>query len=158
MYDQTYNLVDNPINRYAIGNRTPNLKKDNDGGLTLYIQSDSPGQDKESNWLPSTKSGSFFMLLRTYLPGLEIVEQKWAPPGVVKVNCSPSIALAIVRQKIPRPRPIPRMAFSLVRLTVSGRFVGLPASWLFATSIITPLSKRPGAPERIVHLPMRVFH
>jgi hypothetical protein len=86
MYDQTYNLVDNPINRYAIGNRTPNLKKDNDGGLTLYIQSDSPGQDKESNWLPSTKSGSFFMLLRTYLPGLEIVEQKWAPPGVVKVN------------------------------------------------------------------------
>jgi hypothetical protein len=54
--------------------------------LTLYIQSDSPGQDKESNWLPSTKSGSFFMLLRTYLPGLEIVEQKWAPPGVVKVN------------------------------------------------------------------------
>jgi hypothetical protein len=86
MYDQTYNLVDNPINRYAIGNRTPNLKKDNDGGLTLYIQSDSPGQDKESNWLPSTKTGSFFMLQRTNLPGLEIVEQKWAPPGVVKVN------------------------------------------------------------------------
>lgn len=86
MYDPTFNLVENPINRYAIGNRTQNLKKDADGGLTIYIQGDSPGKDKESNWLPSPKSGSFFMLLRTYLPDPEIVEQKWVPPGVVKVN------------------------------------------------------------------------
>lgn len=82
MYDPTYNLVDNPINRYAIGNRTPDLKKDADGGLTLFIQSDSPGKDKESNWLPSTKTGSFLVIMRTYMPGPEIVEQKWAPPAV----------------------------------------------------------------------------
>lgn len=82
MYDPTYNLVDNPINRYAIGNRTPDLKKDADGGLTLFIQRDSPGKDKESNWLPSTKTGSFLVIMRTYMPGPEIVKQKWAPPAV----------------------------------------------------------------------------
>lgn len=86
IYDPTFNLVDNPINRYAIGNRTPDLKQDADGGLTLHIQGDSPGKNRESNWLPSTKSGSFFLLLRAYMPGPEIVEQKWAPPGVVRVN------------------------------------------------------------------------
>jgi hypothetical protein len=85
MYDPTYNLTENPIDRYSIGNRTPNLRKDADGGLTLYIQSDSPGKDKESNWLPSTKSGAFLLILRTYMPGPAIVEQKWTPPGVEPV-------------------------------------------------------------------------
>ena len=80
MYDRTFNFTPNPINRYAIGDRTPGLKKDADGGLTLYIQSTSPGKDKESNWLPSTASGLFYMVMRTYLPGAEIVEQQWAPP------------------------------------------------------------------------------
>jgi hypothetical protein len=80
MYDPTLNFTPNPINRYAIGDRTPGLKKDADGGLTLYIQSTSPGKDKESNWLPSTTSGPFYMVMRTYMPGAEIVEQQWAPP------------------------------------------------------------------------------
>jgi len=46
---QNYNLVANPINRHSIGNRTPGLKKDNDGGSTIYIQSESFGSGKESN-------------------------------------------------------------------------------------------------------------
>ena len=86
LYDPTYNFTDNPINRYAIGNRTEGLKIDADGGLTLYIQSTSPGKDEESNWLPCTKSGVFVMVLRTYLPGSAIVEQTWAPPGVAEVT------------------------------------------------------------------------
>jgi hypothetical protein len=69
-----------------MGDRAPGLKKDADGGLTLYIQSTSPGQDKESNWLPSTTSGSFYMVMRTYMPGAEIVEQQWAPPPVVRME------------------------------------------------------------------------
>jgi len=84
MYDPTYNLTDNPINRYSIGDRIKGLKKDADGGLTIYIQNTSPGKDKESNWLPSTQSGPFLLILRTYIPGEEILEQKWAPPPVVK--------------------------------------------------------------------------
>lgn len=82
MYDPTYNLVANPINRYSIGNRTPALKLDADGGLTLYVQSDQPAGDKQSNWLPSPAAGAFIMIMRTYMPGAEIVEQKWAPPGI----------------------------------------------------------------------------
>jgi len=83
LYDPTYNLTPNPIDRYAIGNRTAGLKTDADGGLTVYIQSASPGKDREANWLPSPKSGGFMLIMRTYMPGKDIVEQKWSPPGVV---------------------------------------------------------------------------
>lgn len=86
LYDPTYNFTPNPINRYSIGDRTPDVKRDPDGGLTVYIQSTSPGKDKESNWLPSTTSGLFILVMRTYMPGEEIVEQKWAPPPVVEVK------------------------------------------------------------------------
>ena len=82
MYDPTYNLVANPLNRYAIGDRTRGLKLDPDGGLTIYLQGTTPGADKESNWLPSPTSGPYLIVLRTYLPGAEIVEKKWSPPGV----------------------------------------------------------------------------
>jgi hypothetical protein len=82
MYDLTYNLVANPKNRYSIGNRTPDLKRDKDGGLTIYIQAESPGADQESNWLPSPAKGPFLVIMRTYMPGQAIIEQKWAPPGL----------------------------------------------------------------------------
>lgn len=86
MYDPTFNFTDNPLNRYSLGDRTKDLKKDADGGLTIYIQRNSPGEDNESNWLPSTQSGAFFLILRTYMPGAEIVEQKWAPPPVTELR------------------------------------------------------------------------
>ena len=54
MYDKDSYLVDNPINRYALGDRS-NMRLGDDGSLTIYIQSESPGKDKESNWLPSPK-------------------------------------------------------------------------------------------------------
>ena len=82
MYDPTLNFTDNALDRYSLGDRTKGLKKDADGGLTFYIQRASPGRDKESNWLPSPQSGPFFLILRTYMPGPEIIEQKWAPPPV----------------------------------------------------------------------------
>lgn len=86
MYGPDFNLVDNPISRYSIGDRTPNLKRDADGGLTIYIQASSPGKNKESNWLPSTKSGPMFLILRSYMPEKEIVERTWQIPGIIKVN------------------------------------------------------------------------
>ena len=86
LYDDTFNLVDNPINRYNISSQTGDYKKAKDGSLTLYVQNESPGKDKESNWLPSPKSGSFFMIFRTYIPAKEIVEQAWQIPGLVKVK------------------------------------------------------------------------
>ncbi len=57
MYDLPQSLlVANPINRYLINSpMLPHMKKDADGGLTIYIQNESPGKDKESNWLPAPK-------------------------------------------------------------------------------------------------------
>ncbi len=79
-----YNLVANPIDRYSLGDRS-GMKADADGGLTIYVQKDSPGPDKESNWLPAP-DGQFFMILRTYLPADDIVNQTWQPPKITAVN------------------------------------------------------------------------
>jgi hypothetical protein len=80
LYDETHNFVDNPLNRYSLGDRSREMKKDADGGLTLYIQAESPGGDKEGNWLPAPGGKPFSLTLRTYIPGKSIVDQTWAPP------------------------------------------------------------------------------
>ena len=85
MYDEDAYLVANPINRYALGDRS-HLKFDADGGLTLYIQSDSPGKDKESNWLPAPKDAGFKLALRLYAPKKEVADGTWAPPPVKRVG------------------------------------------------------------------------
>jgi hypothetical protein len=86
MYAADYNLVANPLNRYSIGDRTPNLAKDADGGMTLYIQATSPGADKESNWLPCPAEGTWFIILRMYQPRDEVIEATWRCPAVRKVD------------------------------------------------------------------------
>lgn len=75
-------LVKNPIDRYLINSpMLPGLKRDADGGLTLYIQSESPGADKQANWLPAPK-GPFMMAARYYWPKPELLEGKWSSPAV----------------------------------------------------------------------------
>ena len=75
-------LVKNPIDRYLINApMLPNLKRDPDGGLTIYVQSDSPGIDKESNWLPAPK-GPFMMAARYYWPKPDLLDDKWKSPPV----------------------------------------------------------------------------
>ncbi len=83
MYDMTFNFTDNPINRYAIGSLKEDYKLGEDGSLTIYIQHDSPGKDKEPNWLP-TPQGEFFVVFRTYGPGQELLEQTWEMPELVR--------------------------------------------------------------------------
>ena len=79
-------LVANPINRYLINSpMLPQLKKDADGGLTLYIQNESPGKDKEANWLPAPK-GPFAMYMRLYWPKQEAVDGKWKAPPLKKAE------------------------------------------------------------------------
>jgi hypothetical protein len=78
-------LVANPINRYLINSpMLPDLKRDADGGLTLYIQQDSPGKDKESNWLPAP-SGPFIAFMRLYWPKEAALTGKWKQPPMQKV-------------------------------------------------------------------------
>jgi hypothetical protein len=79
-------LVANPLNRYLINSpMLPHLKKDADGGFTLYIQHDSPGKEKEPNWLPAP-SGPFLLTLRLYWPKPEALSGVWKAPPVQRVS------------------------------------------------------------------------
>jgi hypothetical protein len=87
MYDLPASLlVANPINRYLVNSpMLPHLKTDTDGGLTLLIQNESPGKEKEANWLPAPK-GPFFMAMRLYWPKEEAMEGKWTQPPLKKAE------------------------------------------------------------------------
>lgn len=79
-------LCENPINRYLLNSpMMPQFTKDADGGLTLQIQSASPGADKEANWLPAPQ-GPFLMVMRLYWPREEAISGAWAAPALTKVN------------------------------------------------------------------------
>ena len=87
MYDSNYFFVANPINRYSISLRQ-NLKHNADGSVDLYIQKESPGADKESNWLPAP-AGKFILMRRMYWPDEKspsIISGSWEPPPVRKVS------------------------------------------------------------------------
>lgn len=86
MYDSSYFFVENSINRYSISPRQ-NLKSNPDGSTDLYIQHESPGKEKESNWLPAP-SGNFILMLRMYWPKEKkpsIIDGTWTIPPVKKV-------------------------------------------------------------------------
>ena len=85
MYNEKQRLAANPIDRFAIGDRDK-LAFNPDGSLDLYIQRESPGRDKELNWLPAPASGSFTMNLRLYSPKAEVLDGTWSPPGVTLVK------------------------------------------------------------------------
>ena len=87
MYDLPQSLlVANPLDRYLINSpMMPELKKDGDGGVTLYIQNESPGKALESNWLPAPK-GPFSMYLRMYWPKKAALEGKWKAPPLLMVK------------------------------------------------------------------------
>jgi hypothetical protein len=80
MYNPRQLFVKNPINRFAIGDRDA-LTLNNDGSLTLYIQHDSPGKDKESNWLPAAED-AFNLMMRLYWPRKPILDGSWRPPAI----------------------------------------------------------------------------
>ena len=85
MYNEKQAFAANPIDRYAIGDRDK-LAFGPDGTLDLYIQRESPGQDKEANWLPAPASGPFTMNMRLYWPKPEVLYGNWMPPGVTLVQ------------------------------------------------------------------------
>ena len=78
--------VENPLHRYAVGNRTPGLARGNDGSLALSIQPDQPAEGE--NWLPSPKSGPFTLIFRAYLPGEPILSGDWRLPPVERAPAS----------------------------------------------------------------------
>jgi len=93
MYDgRTQLLIENPINRYLVNSpMLPDLKKNADGSVTIYLQSKSPGADREANWLPAP-DGPMYVVMRLYWPKttppsiLPPGDGTWRPPGVTKVT------------------------------------------------------------------------
>ncbi|MDH2384514.1 DUF1254 domain-containing protein [Bradyrhizobium sp. CER78] len=87
MYNSGYFFVNNPLNRYSISARQ-DLKQNPDGSTDLYLQKDSPGKDKESNWLPAPE-GDFILMLRMYWPqeaDPSIINGTWTVPPAKKVS------------------------------------------------------------------------
>ena len=85
-YGSDLNLVANPIGRYSIRDGAAGLGKDPDGGLTIYLQAESPGKEKEANWLPCPPDGEWFVILRVYLPRPEVIKAEWECPPIEPVN------------------------------------------------------------------------
>ena len=87
MIDQGWWFVPNPLNKFTVSPRN-NLKANPDGSITLYFQNESPGKDKEANWLPAP-TGEFIPMLRMYWPkdkDPSILDGTWKPPLVQKVS------------------------------------------------------------------------
>lgn len=84
MYDDQFFFVNNPLNRYTLSPRNA-LNYNSDGSLDLYIQANSPGLDKEANWLPAPK-GKFVLMLRIYWPRDALLNGTWQPPAVKKMG------------------------------------------------------------------------
>jgi hypothetical protein len=78
-------LVANPIQRYSIGDRTPGLRYNPDGSLDIYMQHESPGPDKEANWLPAPE-GDFRPILRMYQPRPEVLDGTYILPPIRRVE------------------------------------------------------------------------
>jgi hypothetical protein len=82
LYDPEGFQVANPLNRFAVSSWMP-FKYNADGSLDLYFQNESPGPDKEANWLPAPK-GPYNLTMRLYAPKFEALTVKWNPPPVMK--------------------------------------------------------------------------
>ena len=82
LYDPEGFQVANSLNRFAVSSWMP-FKYNADGSLDLYFQNESPGKDKEANWLPAPKSG-FNLTMRIYAPKSEALTGKWNPPPVTR--------------------------------------------------------------------------
>jgi hypothetical protein len=79
-------LVANPIDRYLLNSTMlPEFVKDADGGLTFYVQNESPGEDKEPNWLPAPE-GPFIAFMRLYWPKEEALNGTWKEPPLTKAQ------------------------------------------------------------------------
>ncbi|NEU09636.1 DUF1254 domain-containing protein [Flavihumibacter sp. R14] len=83
LYNKEHFFSPNELNRYSLGTKNKNLQFDDDGSLTLYVQSTAPEESKKNNWLPAPKE-AFSLYIRCYWPDEEITEDNWTPPAVKK--------------------------------------------------------------------------
>jgi hypothetical protein len=87
MYDgPTQFLVANPLNRYLLNSTmSDSFQYGTDGSLTFYVQKDSPGADREANWLPAP-AGPFYCIMRLYIPQPAVFNGQWQQPPLQRIR------------------------------------------------------------------------
>ena len=85
VYNPEHFFYPNALKRFALGTKNKTLKYNDDGSLTLYVGNQSPGKEKESNWLPAP-AGNFSIWIRSYWPDQAILDGTWKPPVVKAAN------------------------------------------------------------------------
>ena len=85
LYNEHHLFHANDLNRYSLGTKNKSLKRNADGSLTLYASANSPGKDKESNWLPAP-NGTFSLYIRAYWGKQAILDGSWKPPKIERLN------------------------------------------------------------------------
>jgi hypothetical protein len=100
MYDgKTQLFIHNPLDRYLLNSTMlDQFVKEEDGSMTFYIQKDSPGKDKEANWLPAP-DGPFYVVMRLYGPEKTALEGRWTPPKVKKADGSTGVTNSLASDK-----------------------------------------------------------
>ncbi|MGB6638868.1 MAG: DUF1254 domain-containing protein, partial [Bradyrhizobium sp.] len=91
LYDSDGFQTANALNRFAVSSWMP-FNHNADGSLDLYLQNESPGKEKEANWLPAPK-GAFNLTMRLYSPKSEALTGKWSPPPVTRMQNLPSLGV-----------------------------------------------------------------
>lgn len=85
LYDEAHFFVPNALGRFSLGTKNKGLVYAADGSLTLYVQHARPADDKVANWLPAPE-GPFALFIRAYWPKVEILDDSWSPPPVLKAG------------------------------------------------------------------------
>ena len=84
LYNKEHLFEPNSLNRFSLGTKSKSLKFNSDGSLTMYYWNESPGADKEPNWVPAPKD-EFSLYIRAYWPKDEILDGRWKPPAVTRI-------------------------------------------------------------------------
>ncbi len=86
LYNEHHFFAPNALNRYSLGTKNSTLRTDDDGSLTIHVQSDPPGGDRDGNWLPAPAGADFTLYIRAYWPKVPVLDGGWTPPPVLRVE------------------------------------------------------------------------
>src|SRR5262249_32088093 len=85
VYNKEHLFEPNQLNRFSLGTKSKSMKMNADGSLTLYFQHETPGTDKETNWVP-TPTDEFSLYIRAYWPKEEVLNASWKPPTISRAT------------------------------------------------------------------------
>jgi hypothetical protein len=86
IYNEHHFFIANAINRFSVGTKNKDLKRGDDGSLTIYVQTEAPTDPAQrANWLPAP-TGDFSLYVRAYWPKVAVTDGSWTPPAVRKMN------------------------------------------------------------------------